>query len=523
MRQFGCVVALIPLLLACGQTPEPEATAGGAAAGGASHGGGNSQTGGSGAGTPPEPETTPKSGIPGCGFELAAFCDAFDVPSLSLDRAGELDRVYWSAARNQPHFATANSRAFPVGMALFPDCRPDVATEIFPSGDARICDPTASIASNHLVVGVAAQNYGINSYRVRQPFDFAGRAGTIVFDAEVHPLHPLVGWISVAVTEDPVGAPSYAILDNNEGGVIPKNAFEVHFLERTGGGALVIAGLHVFRDHADTVYLPDEFEHGAAIAPGKLNHFEIEVSEQRIEVRVSPWSEDGTSFATPELVYAQDVELSFSRGYVQLSVFNHAALKYSLDYIGELVDAPIAHFDNVGFDGPVMNHWREHEIPDALRPFEDAAGADPYNLEQRYFELGYFINDESAAPEDVLTFHDVEVDDVARAQLALSVFYNRFGESPLEDYTLLYRLNGGSWRERPLSAADVEVATAPRVLDASGAPHGAPGTQGVLGHVIELEVGDLVTGDNTLELLARNVPQNYPPAAINVDLVLTTR
>ena len=34
------------------------------------------------------------------------------------------------------------------------------------------------------MTAVAMQNYGVNSYMIRQPFDFAGRTGKIVFDVD---------------------------------------------------------------------------------------------------------------------------------------------------------------------------------------------------------------------------------------------------------------------------------------------------------------------------------------------------
>lgn len=44
--------------------------------------------------------------------------------------------------------------------------------------------------------------------------------------------------------------------------------------------------------------------------------------------------------------------------------------------------------------------------------------------------------------------------------------------------------------------------------------------QGALGQVLEVALDDLVAGDNVLELETRGIPQNYPPAASAIDLVL---
>src|SRR6185503_12616797 len=164
---------------------------------------------------------------PGCGFETAAFCDTFDGASPRQGRAGELDSLFWSASRNQGQLST--TRAMGIGMAVIPECRPGMSTHVWPDRDTLICNPTANVASSHLLAAAAAQNYGQNGYRIRQPFDFKGRTGKIVFDAAVNLLSPLHGWVSLAITEDPMSVPGYAIRGNDEGSVIPKNAVEVHF------------------------------------------------------------------------------------------------------------------------------------------------------------------------------------------------------------------------------------------------------------------------------------------------------
>jgi hypothetical protein len=47
---------------------------------------------------------------------------------------------------------------------------------VYPDQDTLICDAT-STTSAQLMTLVAEQNYGVASYRIRQPFDFAGRTG----------------------------------------------------------------------------------------------------------------------------------------------------------------------------------------------------------------------------------------------------------------------------------------------------------------------------------------------------------
>jgi hypothetical protein len=39
---------------------------------------------------------------------------------------------------------------------------------------------------------------------------------------------------------------------------------------------------------------------------------------------------------------------------------------------------------------------------------------------------------------------------------------------------------------------------------------------------MSVPVSELVSGDNTLEFVTANVPQSYPPAVVDIDLVLST-
>jgi hypothetical protein len=77
-------------------------------------------------------------------------------------------------------------------------------------------------------------------------------------------------------------------------------------------------------------------------------------------------------------------------------------------------------------------------------------------------------------------------------------------------YTLRLRWNGKAWHDRALNAGEISVLT-------SG------NNQGAIAQMVDVDPSELVAGDNTLELLTQNVPQNYPPAVLNVDLVLSTK
>jgi hypothetical protein len=482
------------------------ASAGGASAGGASGGhAGTIAMGGAGSSMP---------GGPGCGLASAAFCDKFDAVSAKRGREGDLDPVKWSVSRGEPQLPTGNGVALGIPPASVPNCRTGLPATVYPEDDSIVCDPTADIKSNHLLVAVGAQNYGQNSYRIRQPFDFAGRTGKIVFDAQGYVLNQLLGWISVEVTEDPAPIPNYSIgaptTTNQEGGAVPRNALEVQFATQCAGAVppkFFVSMIDVLKEYQDTVSMPPNNPTCITGLEGKLNHFEIAVSQTRVDVFVSPVSSDGVTFEPAKMVYGVDVNLPFSRGYVQLTTHNHATLKYSHngDYgTTHVYDAWLSRWDNVGFDGPVLANTREYEIADALIP-----GMNSWNVSGPVMSIAYKVADESKGPSSKLIFHGVSLAGVDTARLAVGSWYDLSG-GMLAQYNLKYRLNGKAWHDRKLTATEIAVLTNTHA-------------QGAIGQMLDVPPSDLVEGDNTLEFVTVGVPQGYPPAVSSIDLILTTK
>src|SRR5262249_7633752 len=148
-----------------------------------------------------------------------------------------------------------------------------------------------------LLMAAAEQSYGQLSLRIRQPFDFRDRTGTIVFDVEAEITGFLQGWPSIAITEAPTPAPSFAVLQNFENGAIPRAGLEVHFMQICG--AEDRTGVHlinVFRNLEEHFYYADQFGRQPTCVlteRGALNHFEIRVSRKRVEVWGTDRSQNG--------------------------------------------------------------------------------------------------------------------------------------------------------------------------------------------------------------------------------------
>jgi hypothetical protein len=443
-------------------------------------------------------------GDPGCGLEAAAFCDTFEAPSANQGRAGDLDAKLWSASVGSPQLPSSNGLALPVGPATLPVCRDELPEQAFPDDQSLVCDPTTSIHSNHLLVAVGAQNYGQNSYRIRQPFDFTGRTGHIVLDAEGF-MHSLIGFPSIAITEDPAPIPSYSIgtenQNNSEGGAAPRSALLIRFINCSSTDEFGVDFIDVLENYQDSLFKADPVVCVPA-QQGALNHIEISVSQDRVEVYATPFSPDGLAFDAPQLLHAADVSLPFTRGYVQLTVHNHASIKYSEDRLGEYYDAWFSRFDNVGFDGPVLTGWKEFEAPSSLILGEGAT-----SISGPVMSVGYRVADVADGPSETIPIENVELDGIKSASLAVASWYSTSGE--VEQYNLRFRLNGGAWHDRPLTSGEVALLTGSH-------------THGALSQMLEVPVSDLKEGTNTVEFVSENIPQNFPPVVSGIDLVTTT-
>ena len=504
---IGCALAV---LTACDPAPATED--------------GGSPVAADGAQPPPRrdaaPTPRPDAGPPppgACGLPSAAFCERFDGPSSGV-RTGELDGSLWSASRVMPQLPTTREGAFVQEPAVVPDgCRSELTGSLrSPDEDLLVCDPTSAWSSPHLLVMATPQNYGLTSLRIRQPFDFAGRTGTIAFNLEDGGWNALYGWAAVSVTGDPTATPSTgpAYLEN---GVGPRDGFTVHVSSAHCAPGQSSVELRRFGD-----FVEHDVAHGCfASARGRFNHFELRVSSSRVEVWVSPPASDGASFGPLTQVVGADLDVGFERGYVNLVAHNHASRKYGYG------SALMVRWDDVAFDGPVLPA-REGSVPDRMRehpshlaegctqagPCEWLGSRDGAACRSRcggeeclcYVETlgvstGYLLPASAPGVSLRASLGGVEGARAVLTATTWSLAYDTMSG-------VRYRLNGGPWHSRSLDAAEVAAAT-------------LSGAHGMHNLVIEVDPAELVAGENTIDLHAEGLPQGgYPPAIANVDLVM---
>jgi hypothetical protein len=320
----------------------------------------------------------------------------------------------------------------------------------------------------------------------------------------------LLGWVALAITEDPVGAPSYLKVQNEENGAVPRNALEIHFNQNCQVEDQVsVSYVIVITDYVHHIIeVPNEQRHCVGRAPGLLNHVEVDVSSGHVAVYASPASADGVTFAPVELLTEQDISLPFTSGYVHLGVYNHASLKYSDD----AVDAYVARFDNVGFDGPVLPVEVAAEVPDSRTVVPVPNGSAFTSAVNIGYKLGDLGTTGFSPP---LAFTPIDLAGATRAQLTLiwwSLPFHFNGDDPAQ-YELDYRINGGTTHTYRYTEGQLAFMAAQHAADQ---PFG-----GSVGVRVDVDLAELVSGTNTIELATTHVPTSYPPVVSNLDLLVS--
>lgn len=447
-----------------------------------------------------------------CGLSSAAFCDTFSTVYSPRGRGGDLDTTKWSTARLSPtgnldQIGTGNY----VGSAIIPSCRAGVSSPVYPPDDTLVCT-APSPRSAQLLVASRIQFYGVNGYLIRQPFDFASRTGTIVYDVDAATEGGVETWVNLDILEDPVPAATFRILDNHETGPITRNALMIQFLNNCNDSAhhVTVSDAEVYNNYTMTTLTPSFTVSGASCLStlqGHLNHFEVYVSTTSLEVWGSDYSTlDDNSFSNFHKIYAATISLPFSRGYVRIGARNHASNKFPV--VGDNNEW-VYHFDNVGFDGPTLTAARAYEIPDAGTFGTDGSGGTIINL-------GYQVSDGTNRAEGVykptfaspLTFDgSVNLSYATSAQMTLGLFTNTISHTGDTTWGLKYKFNGGTWRTRNFTSSEIAA------VNASGS-----GGHSTLS--INVSLADLTTGTNTIDFSTVNIPQDYAPMVTNIDLLV---
>ncbi len=273
----------------------------------------------------------------------------------------------------------------------------------------------------------------------KQPFDFASRTGTITFDVSDNSQGNHAAWPEFWITDKPVPVPF-----THESSFIslPKNGFGIRFAGcdniSCNGGSPVYVGVDsavIVRNYVGD----DSFGGNLSIqgfdsmkeptAPGQVNHVEVRVSQNQIDVYGTDAFSGPLNLAVTPLKHLATIpnaNLSFTRGLIWIEDAHYNGNKFNTQATNTFV------WDNVGFDGPVLPRDLAFDVNDSLTPDGSTANGDPR------IDLGWFVPPGSSHTFNINNVSGLTNSTTAGALLEFS-FYNQ--SSPL---TLNYSINGHS-------------------------------------------------------------------------------
>jgi Bacterial Ig-like domain (group 3) len=425
-----------------------------------------------------------------------AFCETFDQPAGIGNRSGDLDGTLWGVSRQLGGVNSGQNQYYDVSPTTMQKC--GVGVQVQPPNDVAIC--------NGQLVEAQTDQHGVTSLAMypKQPFDIAGRTGTIAFDVsdDSHGNHR--AWPELWYTDQPVPAPfdHFSSLQS-----VPRNGFGVRFAgycpaNLPGCGVRFIcpdepADVAVITvDSAVVVnnYVSDDsfMDVGtgpisvrpidcvkASSGPGDMNHFELRVSQNEIDVY---GTDAGTTGPLKEIAIISNMALTLTRGLVWLE-----DVHYNGDKDGPDQGTHTFTWDNVAFDGPTLPRDLAFDVMDRLTP----VGPGYPTL----LNLGWPVAPTDPTP---LTLSVPGVSNIVQAAGALLTF----NYSTTNPTTISYRVNNGIWRDQPW-------------------PFGACYTQngsvacGAKTIAVPVALSDVQSGTNLIQFKASDYA-----AVSNVDLVL---
>jgi hypothetical protein len=436
--------------------------------GAAATGGTTSNTGGSTiiAGTGPVGPTA-------CGIDNAAFCEDFEKPSPG-GRGGDLDEKVWSMSR----FAMSDKRVFSrnPGSSNIPANAENVPTfcgstfmGILPPTDVKLCTGISAGANSTQLSELLADGDGfaLNSMMVRQPFDFTGRTGTVVFEVDMKRNKSFEGhgwWTEMWITKDPVpipyhGAPTVGSYASDAIGFQFAPVGEPCF---NNPNCNQVGRVFLERDYditRDTGIEAVEIK----VEDGKTNRVKLMISKDAAEFWVTD-SDKPTTFR--KVASVTNLNLRFTVGYLHLQ---HS--QYNAQKAFHASTAQTYRWDNVGFDGPVLATPRAYDAADMGKASDGS------------WDIGYPVPITGQGSARSISFPGVDLTGATKGLLNLNIHADKSS-------TLRYRFNGKAWH----------TFTTPSTFN-----------DGVVLRAFSLEapVAELVAGANTVEF--DQPSSNNPP------------
>lgn len=316
----------------------------------------------------------------------AVFCEPFDVVNSGIpSRTGALDPNVWGVSRTtaQVNFGSMANDWAPTTLQ---SCTGQIGP-VLPPNDIVICNGQLREASNDNVSG-AFENGTVIALTMypKQPFDFAGRTGTVSFDVSNDSAGSHAAWPEFWITNLPVPGP-FSHFGTWQS--LPQFGFGIRFdgyVDGSGAGAacpegpghigvgsVIIINNYVGNDTdnaGNTVNLRGMGCVVSSTGPGNMNHYEIRVSQNQIDVYGTDAGVTPTVATLKQLATIANANLGFTRGLVWIDDVHYNADKGGTPSQRQHTFS----WDNVAFDGPFVYRDFSYDALDNNTP--NANGVD---------------------------------------------------------------------------------------------------------------------------------------------------
>jgi hypothetical protein len=319
------------------------------------------------------------------------FCETFDNKNPGIaSRTGDLDPNVWGVARASGDYVNLGQGQYNGWAAQTQLLTCNGTATVTAPNDIMICNGQLHEASNDNPSGVFLDGTVTTlAMYPKQPFDFAGRTGTISLDVanDTHGIH--AAWPEIWMSDLPVPAP-FNHFDSWE--ALPANGFGIGLVNQVVAGMQgecpnannlnfsrwTVGSIAVIRNYVMEDIDPAEGTNFGTLsnppvtltildcviaspdASGIMNHVEIRVNQTEIDV----YATDAGVVASPttlrKIAVITNANLTFTRGLVWLEDVHYNADK------GTFV------WDNLAFDGPFTDRDFAYDALDVLQVLPNA-------------------------------------------------------------------------------------------------------------------------------------------------------
>jgi hypothetical protein len=333
-----------------------------------------------------------------CGLQLggaAIFCDTFDAPAGvgNGNRAGDLNGNVWGVSRATGNVNFGGNQLNMWNATVIQRCDGTMPTVVAPN-DILICNGQLREASNdNNTLQFEAGTVTVLAMYPKQPFDFAGRTGTVSFDVSNDTAGTHASWPEFWLSDLPIPAP-FSHFDTWES--LPANGLAVRLGGNCDSGSQcacpnstninsnrwTVDSAAVIRNYV----MEDSQGYGPSTGmtvtvldcvtssngPGAaLNHVEVRISQNQIDVYATDAGVTPSASTLKHIAVVKNANLTLSRGLIWIDDAHYNADKGDAQHASQRQHTFA--WDNVAFDGPFVYRDFSFDAPDNTAPGTNGA------------------------------------------------------------------------------------------------------------------------------------------------------